>query len=528
MKPHRVELTLSPVEAADSDGVKLRAASKLRLSPEEICVVPVRRSIDARKGQPKVVLLLDVYPGQPPVSPPAVMSNVPDLKKGTVLIVGAGPAGYFCALELLLLGVRPIILERGKDTKARRYDLRAIMQADIVDPNSNYCFGEGGAGTYSDGKLYTRSGKRGSIAKVLQILVDHGAKRSILVDTHPHIGSNKLPIVVENLRATIESHGGEIHFQQQVTDLWMNDGDLHGAVVRGGEKFHGDAVVLATGHSARDIYHLLHQRGLQLEQKTYALGVRVEHPQPVIDEIQYRQNPRDPYLPAASYRLAHLGVYSFCMCPGGLMVPAATAPGEIVVNGMSMAKRNSRWANSGIVTAVEDSDLAPYLAEHGPLAGLALQSEIERAAFKANGEGSQKAPCQRLGDFLEGRTSTSLPRVSYVPGVVSTDLRTILPPRIAEVLSEGFRHFTSSLKGFDSDEAVLVGVESRTSSPVRIPRDSESLSHPDLFNLYPCGEGAGYAGGIVSAAMDGQRVANAVALVVRDKPGPRGKSLKSG
>lgn len=514
MKPQRVELKLSPIEAADPDGVKLQAAAKIRLSPDEISVVPVRRSIDARKGQPKVVLLLDVYAGDPPESAPLVMNEVPSTLKGDVLIVGAGPAGYFCALELLLLGVRPIILERGKDTKARRYDLRAIMQADTVHPNSNYCFGEGGAGTYSDGKLYTRSSKRGSIIKVLQLLVDHGAKPSILVDTHPHIGSNKLPTVVENLRATIEAHGGEVHFEHQVTDLWIDKGALRGVVINDEERIAGDAVVLATGHSARDIYHLLHRRGLELEEKTYALGVRVEHPQPVIDEIQYRQNPRDPYLPAASYRLAHSGVYSFCMCPGGLMVPAATAPGEIVVNGMSMAKRNSRWANSGIVTAVEEADLAPYRAEHGPLAGLALQSETERAAFRANEDGSQKAPCQRLEDFLKGRVSTNLPRVSYVPGVISADLRTILPPRIAEALGEGFRHFISSLKGYDSTDAVLVGVESRTSSPVRIPRNSESLTHPDLANLYPCGEGAGYAGGIVSAAMDGQRVANAAAAAL--------------
>ena len=514
MKPRRVELKLTPAQAADTDEVARLAADAAGWKAEGLTVVPLRRSLDARKGEPTVVLLLELWKGAKPPVPSAIMSQAPDQKKGRVIVVGAGPAGYFCALELLLLGYRPIVLERGKDTKARRYDLRAIMQHDTVNPHSNYCFGEGGAGTYSDGKLYTRSDKRGDIGKVLRLLVEHGAKPDIMVDTHPHIGSNKLPYVVEALRASIEAHGGQVHFGRHVTGLHLADGKLRG-VLCGDEVWEGEAVVLATGHSARDIFHMLGTYGIRVEGKPYALGVRVEHPQPLIDEIQYRQRPRDAHLPAASYRLAADDVYSFCMCPGGLMVPAATAPGEIVVNGMSMSRRDSRWANSGIVTTVTEKDLAPLLDQHGHLAGLALQSQVEQAAFAANGEGSQKAPAQRLRDFLEGRESSDLPRVSYVPGVVPVDMRRVLPPRIAEQLAHAFGKFTASMKGFLCEDAVIVGVESRTSSPVRIPRQARTLTHPQVPNLYPCGEGAGYAGGIVSAAMDGQRVAAAVAEALK-------------
>ena len=511
MKPRVVELKLTPSQAADSDEVRRLAAKKAGLPEENLQIVPVRRSIDARKGDPKVVLLAEAWTQTPPPPPSPLMSQAPDKLQGRVVIVGAGPAGYFCALELLLHGIRPIVLERGKDAQTRRYDLRAITQNDTVNPHSNYCFGEGGAGTYSDGKLYTRSGKRGSIDKVLRLFVEHGAKSSILVDTHPHIGSNKLPNVVQALRATIVELGGEVHFDSHVTDFELLDGKLQGAVLANGETVRGDAVVLATGHSARDIFHLLVRRGIAVEAKTFALGVRVEHPQPLIDKLQYRQEPRDPHLPAASYRLAHADVYSFCMCPGGLMVPSATSPGEIVVNGMSMSRRDSRWANSGIVTTVLDEDLAPYLDKHGALAGLAFQSAVEQAAFESNGDGSQKAPAQRLIDFLEHRESSDLPRVSYVPGVVARDLRSVLPSRISDALAHSFEHFCRSMPTFRDSEAVIVGVESRTSSPVRVPRQTDTLAHPEVNNLYPCGEGAGYAGGIVSAAIDGQRVAAAIA-----------------
>lgn len=517
MKPHVVELKLTPAQAADSGEILRLCAKKLKLNPKGLSVVPKRRAVDARKGEPKVVLQVEVWQGAPPPPEPPLMEAAPKTLDGTVVVVGAGPAGYFCALELLLCGLRPVILERGKDVKERRYDLRAIMQNDTVDPHSNYCFGEGGAGTYSDGKLYTRSGKRGSIRKVLQLLVDHGATPEILVDSHPHIGSDKLPTIVENIRRTIIERGGEVHFQAHVTDLILEQGRVAGVVVNDRERFLGQAVVLATGHSARDIFTLLHRRGVTVENKTFALGVRVEHPQPLIDGIQYRQSPRDEHLPAASYRLVKDGVYSFCMCPGGIMVPAATAPGEIVVNGMSPSKRNSRWANSGIVTTVEDEDLEPY-REHGPLAGLALQAEVERRAFEAVGDGSQKAPCQRLVDFIEDRLSESLPRVSYVPGVVSVRLSQVLPPRIYQILRHGFQEFGKTVPGFLAEEAVVVGVESRTSSPVRIPRGDETLEHPEWKGLYPCGEGAGFAGGIVSAAMDGQRVAEAVSRARSSTP----------
>lgn len=457
-----------------------------------------------------MVLSLEVWEGPPPPLPGPIMQDIPPLR-GDVVVVGAGPAGYFCALELLLLGKRPVVLERGKDVHNRRYDLRAIMQHHTVNPHSNYCFGEGGAGTYSDGKLYTRSGKRGDIRKVLQLLVEHGAREDILVDSHPHIGSDKLPRIVENLRKTIEQLGGEIHFNSPVSDLQIKDGVLEGVMVE--EKVvKGEAVVLATGHSARDVFRLLHRRGVTVEYKPYALGLRVEHPQSLVDRIQYRQCPRDEFLPAASYRLAQDGVYSFCMCPGGIMVPAATAPGEIVVNGMSPSKRNTRWANSGIVTAVEAQELAPFLDQNGPLAGVAFQASVERRAFEIKGDDSQRAPCQRLVDFLEGRVSKELPRVSYAPGVFSADLAEILPVRIVEAMKHSFRRFGEMLEGFLDPEAVLVGVESRTSSPVRIPRDEVTLRHPQFDNLFPCGEGAGFAGGIVSAAMDGQRVARAVAV----------------
>lgn len=515
MKPRSLEFKLTPAQAADEAEILRLCAKKLGKKPNTLTVVPVRRAVDARRGEPKVVLAVEVYQGAKPSEPPPVMQSAPSKLRGEVIIVGAGPAGYFCALELLLLGLKPIVLERGKDTKTRRYDLRAIMQHDTVNPHSNYCFGEGGAGTYSDGKLYTRSDKRGDIKRVLRLFVEHGAKSDILVDSHPHIGSDKLPNIVEAMRATIVSLGGEVHFESHVDDLLLEEGVLKGVVVNGEHRLKADAVVLATGHSARDIFYLLHGKGIAVEGKTYALGLRVEHPQPIIDKIQYRQEIRDPHLPAASYRLAKEGVYSFCMCPGGIIVPAATAPGEIVVNGMSPSKRNSRWANSGIVTRVEEDDIKPFLDEHGPLAGLAFQQSVERSAFAASGDDSQKAPAQRLVDFLVDRESSDLPRISYAPGTVSVRMSRVLPERIFGSLQVGFRLFAEQMPDFLMSDAVVVGVESRTSSPVRIPRDAETLSHPRLAELFPCGEGAGYAGGIVSAAMDGQRTARAVAEFVK-------------
>jgi len=429
------------------------------------------------------------------------------------VIVGCGPAGMFAALRLIELGVKPIVLERGKDVQARRHDLAAIQRHGIVDPDSNYCFGEGGAGTYSDGKLYTRATKRGDVDAVLRTLVAHGAPPDILIDAHPHIGSNRLPKVVAALRESILQAGGEIRFATRVADFIVDARHrLCGIVTAGGEEVTADAVILATGHSARDIFTLLDARGIRIEAKPFAMGVRVEHPQPLIDRLQYHGVP-DPRLPAASYRLAVTvegrGVFSFCMCPGGFIVPAATQPDEVVVNGMSLSRRDSPFANSGVVVAVETADLEAYRA-HGALAGMHYQHALETVAAAAGG-GRQRAPAQRLVDFLAGRDSGTLPTTSYHPGITAAPLHTLLPLPLVRRLQEGFKRFGTSMRGYITEDAVLVGVETRTSSPLRIPRDSESLQHPEIAALYPCGEGAGYAGGIVSAALDGVRVAEACA-----------------
>ncbi|MEM8908448.1 MAG: FAD-dependent protein, partial [Bacteroidota bacterium] len=405
-----------------------------------------------------------------------------------------------------------VIFDRGKDVRARRRDLRTIQQFGQVNPHSNYCFGEGGAGTYSDGKLYTRSHKRGNIAKALQLLVEHGAKSDILIDAHPHIGSNKLPQVVANIRQTILRCGGEIHFDAHVTDLMVENGKMRGVVVNGIAQHFAAATILATGHSARDIYRLLHHKGLQLVAKPFALGVRVEHPQRLIDQIQYGQSPREGNLPASSYRLAcqadGRGVFSFCMCPGGLVVPAATSPGEIVVNGMSLSRRDSAYANSGTVVAVELAELQAH-EKSGVFAGLDFQRQVEQQMF-AHGDGSQKAPAQRMTDFVNGKISANLPAASYLPGLYEAPLHQLLPKSIYRRLSKGMQLFGKKMKGYFTEEANVIGVESRTSSPIRIPRHQTSLMHTAAEGLFPCGEGAGYAGGIISAAMDGQNVARAV------------------
>ena len=524
--PTLVELVVAPADRHNEAVLRQVAARQTGLKPEAIAHLQIlKSSLDARSRHPVFRLRADVYgPGELYEPEPALLDGFrPVDGRKKVVIVGAGPAGYFAALELLEHGIQPIVLDRGEDARTRRRALRDIQQFGIVHPHSNYCFGEGGAGTYSDGKLYTRSVKRGDVQKALRLLVEHGAKSDILVEAHPHIGSNKLPGVVQNIRATIEHYGGKVLFNRFVTDVLVRDGRIHGVTAEiigaseaGTEELQADAVVLATGHSARDIYRLLHARHLRIEAKPFALGVRVEHPQPLIDSIQYRQNPRDEHLPPASYSLvcqvSDRGVFSFCMCPGGLIVPAATAPGEIVVNGMSMSRRDSPFANSGMVTAVELSDLAPF-RQHGVFAALEFQQQVEQGLFAA-GDGSQKGPALRLPDFIAGKLSASLPPSSYIPGLYPAPLFELLPPAIYRRLREGLDRFGKTMRGFYTAEANVVATESRTSAPVRIPRDPDTLMHPDALGLFPCGEGAGYAGGIISAALDGQKVARSVAVYV--------------
>ena len=471
-------------------------------------VILVKRSIDARGKSPKYQLRVQVFYESESSDQESRSINYNKLGEAKkVVIVGAGPCGYFAALRCIELGLRPVVLDRGKDVRARRRDLRDIQQHDKVNPDSNYCFGEGGAGTYSDGKLYTRSVKRGDVQKVLQVLVDHGAKPDILIDAHPHIGSNKLPQIVANIRKTIESAGGSIHFDTQVVDFQIEEDKIKKVIARDGEVYDGDAVVLCTGHSARDIYELCHRKGISIEFKPFAMGMRLEHPQPLIDRIQYNQ-PKGDYLPAASYSLScqvdDHGVFSFCMCPGGLIVPAATSPGEIVVNGMSLSKRDSAFANAAMVVTIDDNPEG-----NDVFGGVKYQQALEHKIFN-HGDGSQAAPAQRVTDFLKGRVSSSLPDSSYIPGVYAAPMHELLPYDIVTKIKQALKIFDKRMKGYITSEAQFVGLESRTSAPIRIPRDKESLMHKDVAGLFPAGEGAGYAGGILSAALDGERIAVAV------------------
>lgn len=522
-----ISLKLSPAEAADNAAIRQYLAQSFAVNEQEITgFYPLKQSIDARGRQVWINLQLKTFVSEPFVSRPVVHIAFRDVSKAntTVVIVGGGPAGLFAALALIEAGIRPIIIERGKDVRARRRDLAVLNKQHIVNPESNYCFGEGGAGTYSDGKLYTRSSKRGNINRILGLLHQFGAAESVLYEAHPHIGTNKLPGIISAMREQIVAAGGEFLFEKKLVDLKLQDNIVKAVVTADGDSIAADAVILATGHSARDIFELLHAKALQIEAKPFALGVRIEHPQTLIDSIQYHNPLRDEHLPPASYSLVEQvnekGVFSFCMCPGGIIAPAATAPGEIVVNGWSPSKRNNPFANSGMVVQVEAADAFSYLrkSDAANLAGLSpehplllmhFQQAVERAAFVAGGS-TLAAPAQRMVDFTRGKLSSTLPDCSYLPGIVSVQNEQVLPGFVARRLQKGFLAFDKKMKGYLTNEAVVVATESRTSSPVRIPRDAASLSHPQLANLYPCGEGAGYAGGIVSAAMDGERVAAAI------------------
>jgi hypothetical protein len=507
----KLQLKLLPGEAVNPSIIREYIAGAVGHPNEDISGFQiVRRSIDARSRQPHILLTVEVAIGEPfREEAPAVLS-FPDVSAAgrQVIIIGAGPAGLFAALRSIEKGIRPILLERGKDVRSRRRDLAILNKEGVIDPESNYCFGEGGAGTYSDGKLYTRSTKRGDIRRILSLLVQFGADPSILVDAHPHIGTNKLPQIIQAIRQQITDSGGIFLFEKKVVDFVLQDNLIQSVKTADGATFEGSAVILATGHSARDIFNLLHRHKILIEAKPFALGVRIEHPQQLIDNIQYKT--QSPFLPPAAYSLVeqvdHKGVFSFCMCPGGIIAPASTDEGELVVNGWSPSRRNNPFANSGIVVSIEQKDMQPFQA-NGPLAGLYFQQSVEKKAFVAGG-GRFVAPAQRMTDFVARKVSADLPDCSYLPGIRSVSLQEVLPSFVYENLRKAFQVFGEKMKGYLTSEAVIVAAESRTSSPVRIPRDPNKLHHPQIRNLFPCGEGAGYAGGIVSAAMDGERVAD--------------------
>lgn len=510
----QLQLRLSPEIAYEPMRLLAEVSTRLGVDANRIKgITPRKRSIDARQRRVMVNLDCIVTIDEPPVDP-MEFAESPDYKPVSdnapeAIVVGAGPAGLFAALRLIEHGVRPILLERGKDVDSRRADMARISREGIVDPNSNYCFGEGGAGAYSDGKLYTRSKKRGPVDKVLSILVEHGASPDILVDAHPHIGSDRLPAVIKSIRQRIIDCGGQVMFNSRVDSLLIGDGSVKGVRLDNGEEIQGP-VILATGHSARDVYHSLHKSGIKLEPKGLAIGVRLEHPQQLIDQLQYHSpKGRGRYLPAAEYsmltRVDGRGVYSFCMCPGGYIIPASSEPGLLVVNGMSPANRGTAWANSGMVVEILPDDVEG----NSPLKMMDYQEQIERRFFQA-GNGSQAAPAQRMTDFIAGRESKTLPSTAYTAGIYPARVDKLLPANISRRLQRGFEDFNRKQRGFATAEATVIGCETRTSAPVRIPRDPETLAHVDIAGLYPAGEGAGYAGGIVSAAIDGDRAAAAL------------------
>jgi len=509
-----IQLRINLIEERKEDILLYKSSKKLNLNKNEISGVKIlRKSIDARKKDIIFNYKVAVYINEEINEKSEYNFDYKDVSNAKeVHIIGFGPAGMYAALRCIELGYKPIVLERGKNVQERRRDIRAINQEHIVNENSNYCFGEGGAGTYSDGKLYTRSLKRGDVRKIFESFVYYGATEQILIDAHPHIGTNKLPKIIQKIRDTIIKFGGEIYFNTKVVDFVVTNNTLKAIRLENNDELNVHSVILATGHSARDIYNLLHKKNISIKAKSFAMGVRIEHPQQIIDQIQYNcDTDRDSLLPAAAYSLVNQvndrGVYSFCMCPGGFIVPAATAAGEVVVNGMSPSKRNNKFANSGIVVELDiDKDFKKY-EEYGPLKGLEFQKDLEKISFYAGGR-SQTAPAQRVTDFVEGRLSSSLNDTSYQPGLKSAPLHSLLPKTIGSRLRKGFMAFGKKMNGYYSEQANIIGVESRTSSPINIPRN-EDLEHIHIKGLFPCGEGGGYAGGIVSAAMDGERCAEA-------------------
>ena len=509
-----VQIVIKPQQQEDLEFIYRLGLQKAKLTPNEVIDWRIRkRSLDARKASIKLNVQLEFWKvGEVREVAQAWRAKTVNPEK-KVAIIGAGPAGLYAALRAIEAGITPVVFERGKDVRARRRDLAAINKAQTVNPESNYCFGEGGAGTYSDGKLYTRSKKRGNVLKALEWLVHFGASDDILVEAHPHIGTNKLPAIITAMREAVIAYGGAVHFNAKLTDIKIENNSIKGLEINGDTWHDFSEVVLATGHSARDIFYLLHKRGVTIAAKPFALGVRVEHTQELINDIQYHGDHQNPYLPPASYALVEqvngMGVYSFCMCPGGIIAPCATEAEEVVTNGWSPSKRNNPYANSGIVVSVSPEDLPNY-KENDPFVCLDFQKKVEYDCWVAGGK-TQRVPAQRMIDFVQGKTSADFPKTSYQPGIVSVNLAEVLPPLIAKRLQKAFVKFGRKMNGYYTNEAVLHAPESRTSSPVSIPRDPNTLEHIDIKGLYPCGEGAGYAGGIISAAIDGINCVDAIA-----------------